>query len=182
MLPLLMLHGWPGSPREFYEIIPLLTTPQKDNDFVFEVIAPSLPGYGFSQATVRPGLGAIDAGLIFKNLMVRLGFNKFYVQGGDWGALIVRYMGSFFPEHILGLHSNMCMVNTPAVNLKTILGSLYPSLIVDKKHESKMYPLSKFFSTLMLEFGYMHIQATKPDTLGKTWISTYFTKTEPVAF
>lgn len=160
----------------------MLTTPQKDNDFVFEVIAPSLPGYGFSQGAVRPGLAASDAGLIFKNLMVRLGFNKFYIQGGDWGALIVRYMGIFFPGHILGVHSNMCIVNTPAANLKTVLGSFYPSLIVDKKHESKMYPLSKFFSTLMLEFGYMHIQATKPDTLGKTWIGIILHIREPISF
>lgn len=49
VLPLLILHGWPGSVREFYEIIPMLTTPRPDSDFVFEVIAPSLPGYGFSQ-------------------------------------------------------------------------------------------------------------------------------------
>jgi juvenile hormone epoxide hydrolase len=54
--PLLMMHGWPGSVVEFQKIIPMLTTPRADKDFVFEVIAPSLPGYGFSQAAVRPGL------------------------------------------------------------------------------------------------------------------------------
>ena len=53
-----MLHGWPGSVVEFQKIIPLLTTPRIEKDFVFEVIAPSLPGYGFSEAAVRPGLGS----------------------------------------------------------------------------------------------------------------------------
>lgn len=57
VFPLLITHGWPGSVVEFQKIIPILTTPRPDRDFVFEVIAPSLPGYGFSQAAVRPGLG-----------------------------------------------------------------------------------------------------------------------------
>lgn len=55
--PMLIVHGWPGSIIEFQKIIPLLTTPRPDVDYVFEVIAPSLPGYGFSDAAVRPGLG-----------------------------------------------------------------------------------------------------------------------------
>ena len=53
VLPLLLVHGWPGSVREFYEMIPMLTTPRPDQDFVFEVIAPSMPGYGFSQVLLR---------------------------------------------------------------------------------------------------------------------------------
>lgn len=53
VLPLLLLHGWPGSVREFYKLIPLLTTPKKDSDFVFEVIVPSLPGFGFSQVNFQ---------------------------------------------------------------------------------------------------------------------------------
>ncbi|KAG5895739.1 hypothetical protein JTB14_029509 [Gonioctena quinquepunctata] len=95
--PLLLLHGWPGSVREFYEIIPLLTKPQKGRDFVFEVIAPSLPGYGFSDAAVRPGLSSVHMTVIMNNLMQRLGFEKYYVQGGDWGALIAGEMSILFP-------------------------------------------------------------------------------------
>lgn len=166
VIPLLMLHGWPGSIREFYEIIPLLTTPQKGRDFVFEVIAPSLPGYGFSDGASKPGLGPVNIAVVFKNLMKRIGYDKFYIQGGDWGAIIVQYMATLFPEHVLGAHSNMCGSNTPLANLKLFLYSLYPSLIVDKEHEHLMYPISKKFSFLLLESGYMHIQATKPDTVG----------------
>lgn len=73
-------HGWPGSVREFYELIPLLTKPTKDN-IVFEVIVPSLPGYGFSDAASKIGLGPLKMSVVLRNLMLRLGFDEFYVQG-----------------------------------------------------------------------------------------------------
>lgn len=98
-LPLLMLHGWPGSVVEFYKIIPMLTEPKSgDYDFVFEVIAPSLPGYGFSDAAVKPGMGPAQIGQVFVKLMERLGHKKFYVQGGDWGAIITDAISKIFPD------------------------------------------------------------------------------------
>ncbi|KAF5295494.1 hypothetical protein FQR65_LT10482 [Abscondita terminalis] len=166
VLPLLLMHGWPGSIREFYEIIPLLTAPQKNQKFVFELVVPSLPGYGFSEGSAKPGLGAPQAALIFKNLMKRLGFDQFYVQGGDWGALIGQFMSAFYPENVLGLHSNMCGSQTPLSNLKLLIGSIYPRLVVEEQYESRMYPLSNLFSNMLLEFGYFHLQTTKPDTIG----------------
>ncbi|XP_044270184.1 juvenile hormone epoxide hydrolase 2-like [Tribolium madens] len=166
VLPLLMLHGWPGSVREFYEIIPLLTKPQPGRNFVFEVIAPSLPGYGFSEAAVRPGLGAVQVAVLFKNFMNRLGFEKYYIQGGDWGAVIIQHMATLFPEKILGLHSNMCFINTLMSNIKLFLFSFYPTLIVKQEHVHKVYPMSSKFAQRLLESGYMHLQATKPDTVG----------------
>lgn len=98
LIPLLMAHGWPGSVAEFYRIIPLLTKPRDGFDFVFEVIAPSLPGYGFSDPAVRPGMGPAQIGQVFVKLMERLGHKKFYVQGGDWGAIIVDAMAKLFPD------------------------------------------------------------------------------------
>ncbi|KAF2886416.1 hypothetical protein ILUMI_19757, partial [Ignelater luminosus] len=166
VVPLLLLHGWPGSVREFYEIIPLLTTPQKGRNFVFEVIVPSLPGYGFSQAAAKPGLGAVQLAVVFKNLMERLGFKKYYLQGGDWGGAIVANMATLYPKNILGVHSNMCVVNTPLTLIKTFIGSFYPGFVVSKEYEHKMYPYSEKFMNVILESGYMHIQATKPDTVG----------------
>ncbi|XP_025074005.1 LOW QUALITY PROTEIN: juvenile hormone epoxide hydrolase 1-like [Pogonomyrmex barbatus] len=169
ILPLLMLHGWPGSVVEFQKIIPMLTTPRPDKDFVFEVIAPSLPGYGFSQAAVRPGLATPQMALIFKNLMLRLGFNKFYTQGGDWGAAIVSHLSSLFPDNILGTHSNMCMTSMTKSNIFwTFLGSYIPSLVVESEYSNRMYPLGEHYSRLLEETGYMHIQASKPDTIGTT--------------
>lgn len=97
VLPLLLVHGWPGSVREFYEIIPILSKPQPGKHYktpnslsiffdylgrkvVFELIIPSLPGYGFSEATSKPGLSDERVGQILKNLMIRLGHEKFYAQ------------------------------------------------------------------------------------------------------
>lgn len=97
-VPLLMVHGWPGSVVEFYKIIPMLARTTDDRDFAFEVIAPSLPGYGFSDAAVRPGLGPAQMGQVFVKLMERLGHEKFYVQGGDWGAVITEAISKLFPD------------------------------------------------------------------------------------
>lgn len=91
-------HGWPGSVVEFYKMIPMLTTPRPDYDFVFEVVIPSLPGFGYSDATTKVGLGAVEIAHLMKNLMQRLGFDKWYTQGGDWGAIITANMASMFPQ------------------------------------------------------------------------------------
>ncbi|XP_046739170.1 juvenile hormone epoxide hydrolase 1-like [Diprion similis] len=166
VLPLLLVHGWPGSIVEFQKIIPLLTVPRADRDFVFELIIPSLPGYGFSDAAIRPGLGSTQITVVLKNLMSRLGFEKFYAQGGDAGSIITANMGVLYPESVMGIHSNMCQNNAPSSYLWTILGAYIPSLVVSSEHWSKMYPLSYHWSRLVEEFGYVHIQATKPDTVG----------------
>jgi len=98
VLPLLLVHGWPGSFVEFLKIIPMLTEESENEEFVFEIIAPSLPGYGFSQATRKPGMGAIQLALVFDKLMTRLGFNNYYVQGGDWGSIIGTHMATLYPH------------------------------------------------------------------------------------
>ncbi|VVC28442.1 Epoxide hydrolase-like,Alpha/Beta hydrolase fold,Epoxide hydrolase, N-terminal [Cinara cedri] len=168
-LPLLMLHGWPGSVVEFYKIIPMLTEPKSgDYDFVFEVIAPSLPGYGFSDAAVKPGMGPAQIGQVFVKLMERLGHKKFYVHGGDWGAVITDAISKIFPDRVYGMHSNMCTASLTLCDFtKLAFGTYWPSLIVSTETEkSKIYPLSKLFSSFLEESGYMHLQMTKPDTAG----------------
>lgn len=167
VLPLLMLHGWPGSIVEFQKIIPRLTTPSPIHDFVFEVVAPSLPGYGFSEGAARAGLGASQIAVIFKNLMQRLKFDKFYVQGGDWGAVIASDMSAIFPEKIIGLHSNMCTAKGLKTLVWTLVGSYFPSFVgVESEKYDVYFPLSKVLSNIVEESGYFHIQATKPDTIG----------------
>lgn len=100
--------------------------------------------------------------------MIRLGFKKYYLQGGDWGAIIVQVMATMYPDQVKGMHSNWCMHFSTLQILKTIIGSQFPSLIGIPKHQQKyMYPLSEKLSFLMSETGYFHIQATKPDTIGK---------------
>ncbi|XP_046739168.1 juvenile hormone epoxide hydrolase 1-like [Diprion similis] len=166
VVPMLLLHGWPGSVVEFQKAIPLLSTPRPDQDFVFELVIPSLPGYGFSDSAVRPGLGSAQVAVLMTNLMNRLGFEKFYTQGGDWGSLITTNIGILRSKNVLGAHLNLCSSRTAASTLWSIVGSFIPSLIVSNEHWSKMYPLTYHWSRLVEEMGYLHIQSTKPDTVG----------------
>ncbi|XP_045467670.1 juvenile hormone epoxide hydrolase 2-like isoform X1 [Harmonia axyridis] len=166
IIPLLLLHGWPGSFREFYEIIPILTNPQNGRDFVFEVVVPSLPGFGFSDAAVRPGLGPPQMAVVLKNLMLKLGKDRFLVQAGDWGSVIMSNMAILFPEHVIATHNNFCMDLSMKAMLKRFLYGLWPSLVVSEKYKHLVFPTTKFLSGLIKETGYYHIQATKPETLG----------------
>ncbi|CAK1547841.1 unnamed protein product [Leptosia nina] len=166
VVPVLMLHGWPGSFLEFYEAIPSLTSVSKDRDFALELIIPSLPGYGFSSAAIRPGLGADKMAVVLRNLMARLGFKKYYVQGGDWGAMIGQVMATYFPQEVLGYHTNLPFLATTPTTLIRLLGSLFPSFVVRPEAADRMYPLSSFFARLLEETGYLHLQASKPDTVG----------------
>ncbi|KAI5645211.1 alpha/beta hydrolase fold domain-containing protein [Phthorimaea operculella] len=144
VLPLLVMHGWPGSIREFYGAIPLLTADSPDRDFVVEVVVPCLPGFGFSQATTKIGLGAVQMAVILRNLMHRLGHPQFYTQGGDWGGIIGSYIATIFPEENLGFHANWGVV------LSSVgLNSLKPQAEI-----------------VLLKGGYLHLAATKPDTVG----------------
>nr|XP_021535181.1 epoxide hydrolase 1 [Neomonachus schauinslandi] len=168
--PLLMVHGWPGSFYEFYKIIPLLTDPRNhglSEEHIFEVICPSIPGYGFSEASSKKGLNSVATARIFYKLMLRLGFQEFYVQGGDWGSLICTNMAQMVPSHVKGLHLNMAFVLNPGT-LTLLLGRRFPRFFGYTQRDIELlYPFKeKVFYSLMRESGYMHIQGTKPDTVG----------------
>lgn len=130
------------------------------------MIAASLPGYGFSEGARKPGMGTANIAVIFDTLMKRLGFEKFYVQGGDWGSYVVKNLATLFPDDVLGLHTNMGFSTRKLSVVKTLLGSIWPTLVVDAKYVNRMYPLSEAFKGLLEESGYFHLQATKPDTIG----------------
>ncbi|XP_071566565.1 juvenile hormone epoxide hydrolase 1-like [Temnothorax nylanderi] len=155
VLPLLMLHGWPSSIIEFYKIIPLLTSSIREYDFVFEVVVPSIPGFGFSSApTISDALSCTHMSVILKNLMLRLGHNKFYIQDSDWGVFISRVMASLFPEHVLGTHSN---VRALLDKKFTEPSSSYLTEIM------KQVTLS---NKLLADTEYFQIHAIKPETIG----------------
>lgn len=166
VLPLLLLHGWPGSVREFYDIIPKLTTKSDDKNFVFEVVVPSLPGYGWSQGAAKQGLSPSRMAVIMRNLMDRLGHKKYYVQGGDWGSLIANLMSTLFQENVIGVHMNMCGLNSLQAILKSVIASFAPTRFIEEKYVDYYYPAGPKFMYLLAESGYMHLQATKPDTIG----------------
>ncbi|XP_036309341.1 epoxide hydrolase 1 [Pipistrellus kuhlii] len=169
--PLLMVHGWPGCFFEFYNVIPLLTDPKAHGlggEHVFEVVCPSIPGYGFSEAASKKGLNSVATARIFYKLMLRLGFREFYAQGGDWGSLICTNIAQLAPSHVKGLHLNMAFVLRGFHVLTLLLGPRFRRLFgYTERDVELMYPLrEKMFHSLLRESGYMHIQCTKPDTVG----------------
>ncbi|XP_072041124.1 epoxide hydrolase 1-like [Amphiura filiformis] len=166
--PLLISHGWPGSFYECYKILPLLTDPVNNGgtaEDIFEVICPSIPGFGYSEASHKTGMNAHAVARIFGKLMSRLGHDKYYVQGGDWGSLITKIMGLLLPERVKGLHINMMDTFDPPI-LQLIIGSYFPSLILPAEDHHKVWPVVPMLFGMLRESGYFHIQATKPDTIG----------------
>ncbi|KAL7791872.1 Alpha/Beta hydrolase protein [Trichoderma ceciliae] len=110
-IPLLFVHGWPGSFLEVAEIIQLLTHPPNDSLPAFHVVAPSIPGFGFSPSPRAHGFGYRQAGAAFNALMrERLGYARYVVQGGDAGDFINRYAAVDFPDAVVSLHSNFWVV------------------------------------------------------------------------
>lgn len=170
-VPLMMVHGWPGSFYEFYGIIPLLTEPSNPDDITFEVICPSIPGYGFSEASHKKGFDTVCAAHIFNKLMKRLGFTQYYVQGGDWGSMITTNMAQLEPNAVKGLHINFAPPAQGSVlmGLSLIFGRRFPKLFGFTEHDVKrLFPcMDKLVVDALRETGYMHIQATKPDTAGR---------------
>lgn len=129
--------------------------------------------FGFSSAASKPGLGVAQMAVVFSKLMTRLKHDKFYVQGGDWGSQIASHMGVYYPNRVLALHLNMCTVQNAKSYLLVALGSIWPNVIMGEKYAKILYPLADKYSDLILESGYFHIQATKPDTLGKYYFLLY---------
>ncbi|XP_077351551.1 epoxide hydrolase 1 [Festucalex cinctus] len=167
VVPLMIVHGWPGSFFEFYKILPLLTDSR--NDLAFEVICPSIPGYGFSEAPHKQGFNSLAAARIFLKLMERLGFLQFYLQGGDWGSLITINMAQMKPQCVKGLHLNMFMSRKGfKVMLSLLIGPYLPFLVgLSREDVRRLFPFfEKNVWNILRESGYLHIQATKPDTVG----------------
>jgi microsomal epoxide hydrolase len=154
-LPLLLSHGWPGSVWEFHEILPMLTDPARfgaDPADAFTVVAPSLPGYGFS---FRPGqrrLGLVDIADLFAALMTDvLGYERFAAQGGDWGSFITARLGVAHAARLAGLHLNLMPIRRD-------------QKAASPNDEEKTY-LAQLDRWLREETGYQWIQGTKPQTL-----------------
>lgn len=108
-MPLVMTHGWPGSFLEMLDLLPLLTDPVAhggDAQDAFDVVVPSLPGYGFSTAPVSQGIGTYETAGLWAELMSGLGYQQFAAQGGDLGAGVSSWLAYRYPERLLGIHLN----------------------------------------------------------------------------
>ena len=152
-LPLLITHGWPGSVIEFVNAIPLLCEQQGDDDLTFNVVVPSLPGFGFSGKPTATGWGVDKIADAWVELMGTLGYDKFLVQGGDWGAAVSSSIAANHPDHCLGLHTNMPTVGP----LRETLDDLTPQ-------EEEALRGSRFYQDW--DSGYSKQQSTRPQTLG----------------
>lgn len=166
VVPILLLHGWPGSVREFYEFIPELMQPIETLNVTFEVIAPSLPGFGWSDSVHRVGFNAVEMSIVLRNLMLQLGHEKFVIQGGDWGSIAGSIIATLFPENVIGYHSNLCQVQSPLAFVKLAISSVWPSLFIHEEYEHMTFPVTERFLFILHETGFFHLQATKPDTIG----------------
>lgn len=114
-IPLLFVHGWPGSFLEVLKILQLLSKSSDDpSGPKFHVIAPSLPNYGFSQGVSKRGFGLAQYAETCHKLMLKLGYRRYVTQAGDWGFWITRAMGRLYPESCRVSHFNMVCVNAPS--------------------------------------------------------------------
>lgn len=108
-MPLILTHGWPGSFLEMEKVVPLLTDPTSsggDPRDAFDVIVPSLPGYGFSDRPSERGMNIFRIADIWAELMRELGYNRFGAHGGDWGAYVTTLLALRHPEMVIGIHLN----------------------------------------------------------------------------
>lgn len=101
-----------------------------------------------------------------RNLMLRLGHTKFLLQGGDWGSIVASHIAALYPENVIALHSNMCTAFNKFTMLKEWIKDSITGLFFNKEHHEFFKSPSELFTHIMQESGYMHLQASKPDTIG----------------
>jgi pimeloyl-ACP methyl ester carboxylesterase len=172
-LPLVVCHGWPGSIVEQLKLIGRLTDPTAHGasaSDAFDVVIPSMPGYGFSGKPTSTGWDPVHIAKAYVELMRRLGYTHFAAQGGDWGAIVVDAMAGGradpafaepAPPELVGIHTNMPGVIPPELFTASFVGTPAPSGLSDEER-STYEQLLKFFGT---HVAYGLIMGTRPQTL-----------------
>ncbi|CAJ0538584.1 Ff.00g066250.m01.CDS01 [Fusarium sp. VM40] len=161
-IPLIFVHGWPGSFLEATKLLPFLVDPPEGKQ-AFHVVAPSIPGYGFSQYSKKSGFGLEQHATCFALLMKKLGYEKYVCQGGDWGSSIVRYMALNHPDAVQAIHINMFLALPPDSKKAPEKFARYQKNDYSNR-EVKNLERTSWFATE--DRGYQRIQETKPVTLG----------------
>jgi pimeloyl-ACP methyl ester carboxylesterase len=163
-LPLIVTHGWPGSIVEQLKIIDPLTNPTAHGASVsdaFDVVIPSMPGYGYSGKPTTSGWGPDRIAGAWVTLMKRLGYTRFVAQGGDWGAVIVDLMGVQAPPELLGIHTNMPGVFPAEVDKAAFSGAPAPSGL--SAEEKVAYERLQFVYQKGIAYGFQ--MGLRPQTL-----------------
>jgi pimeloyl-ACP methyl ester carboxylesterase len=169
-LPLIVSHGWPGSVIEQLKIIEPLTDPTGhggSGSDAFDVVIPSLPGYGFSGKPAVPGWGPDRIARAWAVLMGRLGYTRYVAQGGDWGTAISAAMARQAPEGLLGIHVNFAQMVPPGMLGHIRNGDPAPAHLSDA--EKRAYGQVAFAT---YHRGYGVIQGTRPQTIGYSLADT----------
>jgi len=157
-LPLIITHGWPGSFVEMVKLIPLLTDPAAHGgrpEDAFDVVVPSLPGYGFSDRPRERGMDPSRVAALWARLMDELGYKRFAAQGGDWGSTVSIALGLDHAERIIGIHLNY-------IAGRFLLGGTLNQPQDDEVANAFLAELRSWWDR---EGGYSHLQSTKPQTL-----------------
>lgn len=159
-MPLILSHGWPWTFWDFHKVIRPLTDPAAfggDPRDAFDVVVPSLPGYGFSTPLTKPGINFWRTADLWVTLMQEvLGYKKFAAQGGDWGALITAQLGHKYADRLIGCHVNLM------APLNVFLSGL-PEASEYGPDEKGWYERNTHF--FAAESGYSALQTTKPQTI-----------------
>lgn len=153
-IPLLLLHGWPGSFYEFSLITPLLSEPEKKDTQSFHLITPSLPGFPFSSPPPRKSWTVKDTARVLNTLMLQLGYERYAVQAGDWGQFVARELGAQCSQHCTLIHLNYCP------------GTLPSELNEEELTEREKACRDKGTDWRTQHVGYAVLMRTRPQTLG----------------
>jgi len=159
--PLLLLHGWPGSVVEFLRVIGPLSDPRSHGDGsapAFDLVVPSLPGFGFSGPVTEPGWGSRRIAGALAELMARLGYGRYGAQGGDFGAFVAPDLGRVDPDHVIGVHVNAATMG------------FIPFGDIPEQDQATFSPAEKERAQRLQGYlaegnGYFQIQSTRPQTL-----------------
>ncbi len=168
-LPLIITHGWPGSIIEMLNVIGPLTDPTAyggSAEDAFDVVVPSMPGYGYSGKPTTTGWGPVHIADAWIVLMRRLGYTRYVAQGGDWGAQITDTIGAKAPPELLGIHSNMPGTVAPDVSralTSNVFGTGHPAPTGLSADEQRAYDRLSFLFTKGV--GYALEMGNRPQTL-----------------
>ncbi|PKV96127.1 pimeloyl-ACP methyl ester carboxylesterase [Amycolatopsis echigonensis] len=156
--PLILTHGWPGSVAEFVDIVDELADPEDRSAPAFHVVAPSLPGFGYSDKPATTGWGTEKIAAAWAELMDRLGYRKFLAHGGDWGGNITTVLAGRFPERVLGVH--------------TLFAEGPPGLPTDGLTEDERRWTEETRHFWRHRAAYAKQQATRPQTIGYSLVDS----------